>query len=181
MNHYYEGRTRSDRCVVKMLSLGTPGHCIVLIRYYGIPNGNEWLLRRSHVAWSLCSENAPSRFMIFHISKSLLSGSQKCTDTLRHQNVHERYVCVLRIVNFLWVCNFHKIGMLVHISWCSENAFSGRPGFLHSRNSLFHCPNSNESLLRRPHAAGSLCSENASTGHTGTLHSRDSILLHSQQ
>ena len=42
-------------------------------------------------------------------------------------------------------------------------------------------PNSKESLLRRPHAAGSLCSEDASTGHPSSLHSRNSILRLSQQ
>ena len=40
----------------------------------------------------------------------------KCTDAPGHQHVHKRYVCVLRIVMFLIVCNFQKMVMLVHIS-----------------------------------------------------------------
>ena len=140
LNHYYDGRTLPDRCVVKMRSPDTIEYCIVVFQYYTAPNSNESLLRCPHVAGSLCSENAPSRCMIFHTRKSILRGSQKCQDALRHQNVHERYVCVLRIVNFLIDCKFQKIVMLVPRFLCSENAFTGHDGILHSRISILHRP-----------------------------------------
>ena len=103
--------------------------------------------------------------MIYRVSKSVLRWSQTCTDVSRHQTVHERYVCVLRIVMFLIVCNFQKIDMLVHIFLCSEDASTGCIGFVHVRNSILSPPNRKESLLRRSHAPWSLCSEDASMGH----------------
>ena len=136
MNHYYAGRTLPDRCVVKMRPPGTEISSIVVIQYYGVPNSKESLLRRPQVAGSLCSENVSSPLMNIHKSKSSLSDSQKCPGAVRHQTVHERYVCVLRIVMFLDGRNFSKMSVVVQISLCSENASARHTVTSHSRNSI---------------------------------------------
>ena len=125
-----------DRCVMKMRPRGTPLPCIVVIHYYGAANNKDSLLRRPHVAGSLCIENVSSPLMNIHKSKSVLSDSKKCPGAVRHQTVHERYVCVLRIVKFLDGRNFSKMTVVVQISLCSENASTERTGFLYSRDSI---------------------------------------------
>ena len=108
MNHYYARRTLPDRCVVKMRPPGTAISSMVVNQYYGVPNSKESLLRRPQVAGSLCSENVSIGVMNIIKSKSVPSDSQKCPGAVRHQTVHERYVCVLRIVEFFDGRNFSQ-------------------------------------------------------------------------
>ena len=91
----------------------------------------------------------------------------KCPGAVRHQTVHERYVCVLRIVKFFDAANFSKIGVLGQILLCIAAASTGQtPMSRIFAIQYYIASNRNESLLRRPHVAGALCSENASTGQT---------------
>ena len=135
-NHYYEGRRMPDRCVVNMRSAGTDISSIVTNQYYGVPNSKGSLLRGPQVAGSLCSEHVSSPLVNIHKSKSVRSDSQKCPGAVRHQTVHERYVCVLRIVKFLDGRSFSNMTVVVQISLCSENASSEHTGFSFSCDSI---------------------------------------------
>ena len=82
---------------------------------------------------------------------------------VRHQLGHERYVCVLRIVNFLAVCIFTNLPCSIRYRCVVNMRSPSAPVSCIVVIQYYGAPNRKQSFLRRPHVAGLLCSENTSS------------------